>query len=83
MNRGENCFHSRQVRLDGFAKKQSVRRLQENFRDQHIASAVVIDPFDGGIRIDCEAGSGPPESLQRLRQHVGRTGPVIHDQYFH
>jgi len=83
MDRGEDCFHPGQVGLNRLAQDESVRRLKENFRNQDVTTAMLVDPFDGGVGIGCGPGSGPPESMQRLRQRVGHTGPVINDQYFH
>ena len=69
--------------LNCLTQNKSVRRLKENFGDQDIASAMLVDPFDSIVGIRCGTGAGPSQCVQRLRQRVGLTGPVINDQYFH
>jgi hypothetical protein len=83
VNRGENRFHLRQVRLDGFAESEPVRRLKKNFGDEDVASPVPVDPFDGIIRAGCGSGICPPKGLERTRQRVGHPGRTIYDEYFH
>lgn len=83
MDRCEDRFHPGQVGLNRLAQYESVRRLKENFRNQHVATAMLVDPLDGRVGIGRGPSPVPPESMQRLRQGVGHTGPVINDQYFH
>ena len=83
VNRGENGFHPRQVRLDCFPESESVRRLKKDLRDKDVAPSVPIDPFHRIIGVCCGSCSCPAKGLERLRERFGYSGSTIYDQYFH
>ena len=68
MRRGEKRPHLRDVRLDGISQGESICRCKVNFADEQVASAVVIDPFDGLVGGSCCARCWPTEFGDHLSE---------------
>lgn len=83
MHGGENGFHLRQVRLDCLAQREAICRLDEDFRDQNIAAAVAVDPFNGIVRIRSGSRFRPTKFFQFPCKVFRGTIRAVNNQYFH
>jgi hypothetical protein len=83
MSRRENGFYIRQMGLDRLAQRESIRGLGEDFRDQNVAPAVLVDPFDGIVGICGGSRQWPAEVAEFCREGFRRGSGAVNNQYFH
>ena len=79
----ENGAEAGEVGLDRVAKRESIGRGEVDLADQEVATAVGIDPFDGGVGGFGDAWLGPTEVGEDLRDRLGDGFFKKGDEDFH